>query len=109
MIGEEFGFIGCVLVVATYLVLVLRGLRVARAAGDSFVSILAAGFTLVIAVQTLVNIGGVTKALPLTGVTLPFVSLGGSSMITSFIAIGLILAASESPSGKRHASVKPGK
>ena len=109
VIGEEFGFTGCILVVATYLVLVLRGLRVARAAADPFVSILAAGFTLVIAVQTLVNIGGVTKALPLTGVTLPFVSLGGSSMITSFIAVGLILAASEGTTSKRHTSGKPGK
>lgn len=95
VIGEEFGYVGCLLIVATYLVLIHRGLRAARQASDPFVSILVAGLILVIAVQTLVNIGGVTKALPLTGVTLPFVSLGGSSMITSFAAIGLALAASE--------------
>ena len=84
-------------------------MRVATASRVRPVPFLAAGFTLVIAVQTLVNIGGVTKALPLTGVPLPFVSLGGSSMITSFVAIGLILAASEGAVSRRHTAGKTGK
>lgn len=94
VLGEELGFAGCVLVVALFLVLILRGLEIAYRTRSSFGALLAAGLTTVIAVQTFLNIGGVTKSIPLTGVTLPFVSHGGSSLLTAFASIGLLLAIS---------------
>jgi cell division protein FtsW (lipid II flippase) len=94
VLGEELGFAGCVLVVALFLVLILRGLEIAYRTRSSFGSLLAAGLTTVIAVQTFLNIGGVTKSIPLTGVTLPFVSHGGSSLLTAFASVGLLLAIS---------------
>ncbi len=94
-LGEEIGYAGCGLVVVLYLIFFYRGFRVADSQKDPFAQFLAAGLISVFAFQTLLNIGGVTKALPLTGITLPFVSHGGSSLLTSFIALGLLLALSE--------------
>ena len=94
-LGEEIGYAGCGLVVVLYLSFFYRGFRVADSQKDPFAQFLAAGLISVFAFQTLLNIGGVTKALPLTGITLPFVSHGGSSLLTSFIALGLLLALSE--------------
>lgn len=93
--GEEAGFVGCALAVLVYLVFFYRGYRIADSAKDPFAQFLAAGLISIFAFQTLLNIGGVTKALPLTGITLPFVSHGGSSLVTSFAALGLLLAMSE--------------
>ena len=90
--GEESGYVGCALTVLLYLILFYRGYRIADSAKDPFAQFLAAGLISVFAFQTLLNIGGVTKALPLTGITLPFVSHGGSSLVTSFAALGLLLA-----------------
>ena len=101
VIGEEFGFVGCLLVVCVYLVFIYRGLTVARSCTRVFDELLIGGLVAVFAVQTFVNLGGVTKFIPLTGVTLPFISQGGSSFLTSFISLGLILAASEARPGKR--------
>lgn len=101
-IGEEFGFAGCVLLVFVYLTLFRRGYRVAGLCADPFGRLLAAGLVTVVAAQTLLNIGGVTKFLPLTGITLPFISHGGSSLITSFIILGIVIAISEpDPNTKR--------
>jgi cell division protein FtsW (lipid II flippase) len=95
VIGEEMGFVGCVVVVVAYLFFFVRGYRISRAAGDPFGSLLAAGLVTVLAVQTFLNIAGVTKLVPVTGITLPFISQGGSSLITSFVSLGILLAVSQ--------------
>ena len=91
VIGEALGVIATWLVVALFAYLVWRGLWVARHAEDRFSGLLAAGITCLFAVQALVNIAVITGAIPTTGVTLPFVSYGGSSLLLSLIEIGLLL------------------
>lgn len=93
--GEELGFIGCALIVALFAVLFARGWRIAEtASGGPFGQLLGAGITATLAIQTLLNIGGVTKAIPLTGITLPFLSQGGSSLAVSLALVGLLVALS---------------
>lgn len=93
--GEELGFIGCLLIIALYAVLFARGWRIAEGAtGGPFGQLLGVGITAMLAVQALLNIGGVTKAIPLTGITLPFLSQGGSSLAVSLASIGLLIALS---------------
>ncbi|MBN2450443.1 MAG: FtsW/RodA/SpoVE family cell cycle protein [Lentisphaeria bacterium] len=95
--GEELGFAGCAALLLLYGVMVVRGYRIALARRDLFGALLAGGLTTALAVQTLVNVGGVTKAIPMTGVTLPLISHGGSSLLTTFLMLGLILAVSDPP------------
>lgn len=95
-LAEELGFVGCGLVLLAYVLLFHRGYRIADSLKDPFQQALATGLTTILALQTLFNIGGVTKALPLTGLTLPFISHGGSSLVTSFLILGLLLALSDS-------------
>jgi len=95
VIGEELGFLGCAAVVVFYLILFGRGLRVADRIGSGFGMLLCGGLTTILATQTFLNIGGVTKFIPLTGITLPFISQGGSSLLVAFISLGLILAVSD--------------
>ncbi|MCR4403273.1 MAG: FtsW/RodA/SpoVE family cell cycle protein [Firmicutes bacterium] len=90
-ICEEMGLVGGLAVIASYALLVHRGLLWASRSSDDFRALLAAGLTCLIGLQSLTIIGGVLGLVPLTGVTLPFVSYGGSSMITSFVALGLLL------------------
>ena len=90
VICEQFGLIFAVCVLAMYVALVWRGATVAMAARRSFHGLLAMGATLMLGLQTFVIIGGVIKLIPLTGVTLPFVSYGGSSLLSSMCLIGLI-------------------
>jgi len=94
IVGQEFGFVGAGIVVATFLLLAWRGVRVALAAPDTFGALLAAGVTAVICLQALVNVGVVVTLLPVTGITLPFVSAGGSSLIISLAAVGILLSVS---------------
>ncbi|MDO4531336.1 MAG: rod shape-determining protein RodA [Bacillota bacterium] len=91
VIGEEFGFLGCIFVLAVLLFIVFRCIVVATSARDSFSQLVAAGIAGMFAFQTFVNAGVSTGILPNTGMSLPFVSYGGSSMWTNMIAIGLIL------------------
>jgi cell division protein FtsW (lipid II flippase) len=95
VIGEELGFLGCVAVLLFFLLLLYRALVIAEGARTDFGRLLAAGLTAVLAAQTLLNVGGVTKAIPLTGITLPFISHGGASLLTAFVAVGLLLAVSD--------------
>ncbi len=95
VIGEELGFFGCAAVVVFYLILFARGLRIAGRTGPPFGMLLGLGLTTVTATQTFLNIGGVTKFIPLTGITLPFISQGGSSLLVAFFTLGLILAISD--------------
>ncbi|MFC5652137.1 putative lipid II flippase FtsW [Paenibacillus solisilvae] len=94
VIAEEFGFIGSLLFLLFYLFFLWRGLIIALRCPDSYGTIVGVGIVGLIAVQTIVNIGGVTGAMPMTGVTLPFVSHGGSSLIVSLASIGVLLSIS---------------
>jgi len=94
IMGEELGFIGAMAVLLLFLVLVLRGFRIARAAGSSAGALLAAGVSLTIGVYALVNVAVVTSLLPATGLALPFISYGGSSLVISLAGAGLLLSVS---------------
>ncbi|GAB4427450.1 MAG: FtsW/RodA/SpoVE family cell cycle protein [Anaerolineae bacterium] len=94
-IAEEWGLVGTLSVVAALATLVLRGMRIAALASHPFRALLAAGLSVLLGVQSLLIMGGVLKLVPLTGVTLPFVSYGGSSLLTSFVIVGLLLTLSE--------------
>ena len=94
-IGEELGLLGTTAVIVAYLLMVGAGLRIATRAERPFEKLLAAGLTTIIGVQAFVIIGGVTRVLPLTGVTLPFVSYGGSSLVANYILIALLLRISD--------------
>lgn len=90
-IGEEWGLAGGLGVLALFLLLAFRGLRIAACARDPFEALLATGLTSTVALQALVIIGGNLRLMPLTGVTLPFMSYGGSSLLANFVIIGLLL------------------
>lgn len=91
-LAEEFGLLGVITVVSSFAVFVMRGLRLAVLHQDRpFYSLLAIGLTMLIGIQSLLIMGGVLKLFPLTGVTLPFMSYGGSSLLMSFIVAGLLL------------------
>ncbi len=94
-LGEELGLVGVVAILALYLVIVQRGLRIGAAAADDFRAILATGLALVVGFQAFIIAAGNLKVLPLTGVTLPFISYGGSSMVVNAVVVGLLLALSD--------------
>ena len=95
VIVNEVGLVGACGVILVYLLIVERGFRIAMLARDSFSTLLAAGLTAVFALQVFVIVGGVTKVIPLTGVTLPFVSYGGSSIVANFVLLALLLLVSD--------------
>jgi cell division protein FtsW len=91
-IAEEWGLLGVISVISVIMVLVVRGLRIATVQrGRPFQTLLAIGLSTLIAAQSLLIMGGVLKLVPLTGVTLPFLSYGGSSLVTNFVIVGLLL------------------
>ncbi|HEX9466998.1 MAG TPA: FtsW/RodA/SpoVE family cell cycle protein [Acidimicrobiia bacterium] len=94
-IGEELGLLGVVAVCMLFLLFVGSGLRIALQAERPFSKLFAAGLTTIIGVQTFVIIGGVVRVIPLTGVTLPFISYGGSSLIANFVIVALLLRVSD--------------
>ncbi len=93
--GEEIGLAGVLAILGLYLVVLERGLRIAASAADPFRALLAAGLALVIGVQALVIAGGDLRIIPLTGITLPFISYGGSSILANSLVVGLLLALSD--------------
>ena len=95
VIVNELGLAGGLALLLVYLLVVQRGFKVAMLARDSFSKLLATGLTSVFALQVFVIVGGVTKLIPLTGVTLPFVSYGGSSVMANFILLALLLVVSD--------------
>ncbi len=90
-LGEQMGLVGCLVVLVIYALLIARGLYIARRAGTDFDRLLAAGLTLLLGGQAMTITGGVSGLVPLTGMTLPFVSFGASSLVSSFFAVGLLL------------------
>lgn len=94
-LGEELGLIGVMAILGLYLVVIERGLRIAASAVDDFRAILAAGLSLVIGVQAFIIAAGNLKLIPLTGITLPFISYGGSSLLTNGLVVGLLIALSD--------------
>lgn len=99
-IASELGLLGTTAVLLAFLAFVYRGIKIALLAEDAASKLLAFGLTAMFAIQTLVIVGGATKAIPLTGITLPFISYGGSSVVGNFILTGLLLVVSEK-AGKR--------
>lgn len=91
ILGEELGFIGAMLVIILFLLFAWRGFRIAMNAPDNFTSLLAAGLTIMIVFQAAINIGVVSGALPVTGITLPFISYGGTSLLFTMTGVGLLL------------------
>jgi cell division protein FtsW (lipid II flippase) len=94
-LGEELGLIGVMAILGIYLVIIERGLRIAAAAADDFRALLAAGLALVVGVQAFIIAAGNLKLIPLTGITLPFISYGGSSLLANAVVVGLLLALSD--------------
>jgi cell division protein FtsW len=94
ILGEELGLIGCLVLIGLFILLAYRGFKIALEAPDGFGTILASGLTCALALQALVNMAVVTATLPYAGVPLPFISYGGSSMVTTLACVGLLLSIS---------------
>jgi cell division protein FtsW (lipid II flippase) len=94
-LGEELGLVGVIAILGLFFVVIERGLRIGASAADDFRAILATGLALVIGVQAFIIAAGNLKVLPLTGVTLPFISYGGSSLLVNALVVGLLLALSD--------------
>jgi cell division protein FtsW (lipid II flippase) len=94
-LGEELGLVGVIAILGLFFVVIQRGLRIGASAVDDFRAILATGLALVIGVQAFIIAAGNLKVLPLTGVTLPFISYGGSSLLANAVVVGLLLALSD--------------
>lgn len=95
VITDELGLFGAAAVLIAYLMLIARGFKTAVLARDSFSTLLAVGLSSVLAMQVFVIVGGVTRVIPLTGVTLPFISYGGSSIIANLVLVALLLLVSD--------------
>ena len=95
VITSELGLFGAAAVLIVYLMLIARGFKAAMLSRDSFSTLLAAGLSTLLAIQVFVIVGGVTRVIPLTGVTLPFISYGGSSIVANFVLVALLLLVSD--------------
>jgi cell division protein FtsW (lipid II flippase) len=101
--GQELGLVGAAALLLLYMVFVARGMRIALRADDGFSKLLAAGLTFGLALQTFVIVGGILRIVPLTGITLPFVSYGGTSIVANFLLLAGLLLVSNRASAPEHA------
>jgi cell division protein FtsW len=106
VLGEEVGFVGLMVIMAIFAFFVYRGVKVTLKTRDKFGTLLAMGIVSWIAYQTLINIAGITRTLPLTGVPLPFLSYGGSALVTVMAGIGVLLSVSRYSSDQAHAEAE---
>src|SRR5690625_2002767 len=90
VIAEELGVLGVIIVIGLFIVITLRGLFIARKCEDSFGALLAIGISSMVAIQAFINLGAISGILPITGVTLPFISYGGSSLLVLMISMGIL-------------------
>jgi peptidoglycan glycosyltransferase len=108
-IGEELGLLGAAAVLATFVLIVGSGLRIAMNAEGSFEKLLATGLTAIIGIQSFIILGGVTRLIPLTGITLPFVSYGGSSLLANYVILALLLRISHDQTVRAEAAALAGR
>lgn len=108
ILGEELGFVGLMAILGLFGFLIYRALRVAMKTPDRFGMLLGIGIISWIAFQAMINIGGITRTIPLTGVPLPFLSYGGSALITTMAAVGILLSISRYTEGPGNAPADPG-
>jgi cell division protein FtsW (lipid II flippase) len=99
VIGEELGLLGTAGILLCFMLIAARGLKISLQARDDFGQLLAAGLIGIFSIQTIIILGGVTRLLPLTGITLPFMSYGGSSLLSNFILIALLIRVSDATAG----------
>ncbi len=106
IIGEELGLIGCICIITLFLIFIWRGINIALKAKDTYGTLLSVGITSVIAVQCIINIAVVTGSMPVTGVPLPFISYGGTSLVINMTAMGILLNISRQTEGKEEFKTK---
>jgi len=94
-VGEELGLLGTTAVIVAFVLIVASGLRIALRADQPFEQLLAAGLTVIIGLQAFIIIGGVTRLVPLTGLTLPFMSYGGSSLLANYVLLAMLIRVSD--------------
>lgn len=107
IVGEELGLVGCLVMIGLYCVVIYRGLEIARRSPDSFGSLLAVGITAWFALQALVNLAVLTGLLPPSGIALPFISYGGSSLVTCMVGVGILLSISRVSSAESSVASLP--
>ena len=95
IIAEELGFVGCIFVILLFIIFTVRGIIISMRAKDMFGSLVAIGITSLIAIQAILNIAVVTNSIPNTGISLPFLSYGGTSLIILLISVGILLSISK--------------
>ena len=106
IIGEELGLIGCLCIMGLFLFFIWRGISVSMKAKDTYGTLLAVGITSIIAVQAIINIAVVTGSMPVTGVPMPFISYGGTSLVINMMAMGILLNISRQTQGKEEKFLK---